>query len=150
MPTDVFANSREIASQASSGEATAFPDVCQTPSAPSPAGPVPIPYPNVGMAGKLKQANKIDGKVLVGNKAAKELQSKAIDSLGKNSGLKADSATAAVLMGASVYKKSTGNEAGTAATKGIASSKTTGPAASHASQAPNVKIYGKHVDLYPR
>lgn len=147
MSTKVFANSREIASKAKSGEATAFPDVCRTPSA---AGPVPIPYPNVGMASELQQANKIDGKVFVGNKAAKMLQSKAIENLGQNSGLKADSATAAVLMGASVYKKSTGDEAGTSALKGIASSKTTGPAAFHTPQAPNVKIYGKNVDLYPR
>lgn len=147
MSTDVFANSREISNKAGSGPAGVFPDVCQTPS---PAGPVPVPYPNMGMAGKLKQANRIDGKVRVGNKAAKKIQGKAIDSLGQNSGLKADSATAAVLMGASVYKKSTGDEAGAAAKKGIISHKTTGPAAFSSSQASNVKIYGKNVDLYPR
>ena len=33
----------------------AFPDVCKTPS---PGGPVPIPYPNQGMAGQAKTAGK--------------------------------------------------------------------------------------------
>lgn len=147
MSTTVFANSRALSSTADSGAATTFPDVCQTPSA---AGPVPIPYPNTGMASKLKQANKIDGKVLVGNKAAKKVQIKAIDNLNRHSGLKADSATSAVLMGGSVYEKSTGDEAGTRALKGIVSHKLKGPAAFHPSQASNVKIYGKNVDLYPR
>lgn len=147
MSTPVFANSRALSNQAGSGAATSFPDVCQTPS---PGGPVPIPYPNIGMASKLKQANKIDGKVLVGNKAAKKIQGKAIGNLGQNSGLKADSATAAVLMGASVFQKSQGDEAGAAAKKGVTSSKIKGKAASQSPQASNVKIYGKNVDLYPR
>jgi hypothetical protein len=43
MPT--FANLRGIAHAGSGGTSVVFPDVCQTPS---PAGPVPIPYPNVG------------------------------------------------------------------------------------------------------
>jgi hypothetical protein len=33
--------------QTSGGLSTVFPDVCQTPS---PAGPIPIPYPNIGKA----------------------------------------------------------------------------------------------------
>lgn len=146
MTSAVYANSREVSHKGSSGEIAAFPDVCKTPS---PAGPTPIPYPNVGMSSDLKQANKVDGKATAGNKAAKKLQKIAVDSIAKNSGLKVKSATAAVLMGNSVYKKSTGNEAGTAAIKGTASSTTRGPAAFHAAEAPNVKIYGKNVDLYP-
>jgi hypothetical protein len=43
MPT--FANKRGIAHAGSGGMSTVFPDVCKTPS---PGGPVPIPYPNVG------------------------------------------------------------------------------------------------------
>jgi hypothetical protein len=40
-----FVNSRGIAHGGSGGMSTVFPDVCKTPS---PAGPIPIPYPNVG------------------------------------------------------------------------------------------------------
>src|SRR5512137_1188328 len=43
MPT--FANLRGIVHAGSGGTSVVFPDVCQTPS---PAGPVPIPYPNIG------------------------------------------------------------------------------------------------------
>jgi hypothetical protein len=40
-----FANMRGIAHKGSGGMNTVFPDVCKTPT---PAGPVPIPYPNIG------------------------------------------------------------------------------------------------------
>src|SRR4051812_18511677 len=40
-----FANMRGIAHKGSGGMSTIFPDVCKTPS---PAGPIPIPYPNIG------------------------------------------------------------------------------------------------------
>jgi len=40
-----FANCRGIAHGGSSGQSPIFPDVCNTPT---PAGPVPIPYPNLG------------------------------------------------------------------------------------------------------
>jgi hypothetical protein len=43
MPT--FANLRGVAHGGSGGMSMAFPDVCKTPS---PAGPIPIPYPNIG------------------------------------------------------------------------------------------------------
>ena len=46
MPT-VFANSRGVAHKSSGGQSPIFPDVCKTPT---PGGPVPIPYPNVGMS----------------------------------------------------------------------------------------------------
>jgi hypothetical protein len=45
MPCKVFVNSRGVAHKMSNGMSTVFPDVCQTPT---PAGPVPIPYPNLG------------------------------------------------------------------------------------------------------
>ena len=45
MPGTVFANSRGVAHAGSSGTSPIFPDVCKTPT---PAGPVPIPYPNIG------------------------------------------------------------------------------------------------------
>lgn len=47
MACTVFVNGRGLVHQTSGGLSTVFPDVCQTPS---PAGPVPIPYPNVGKA----------------------------------------------------------------------------------------------------
>jgi hypothetical protein len=40
-----FANTRGIAHAGSGGMSTVFPDVCKTPS---PGGPIPIPYPNIG------------------------------------------------------------------------------------------------------
>jgi uncharacterized protein DUF4150 len=46
MPT-VFANGKGVVHKSSGGMSTVFPDVCKTPS---PAGPIPIPYPNIGMA----------------------------------------------------------------------------------------------------
>ena len=45
MAQTTFANGRGIAHKASGGMSTVFPDVCKTPT---PGGPVPIPYPNVG------------------------------------------------------------------------------------------------------
>jgi hypothetical protein len=47
MPCTVFVNGRGAVHQGSGGLSTVFPDVCKTPS---PAGPIPIPYPNVGQA----------------------------------------------------------------------------------------------------
>src|SRR5215471_5557141 len=45
MPVTVFVNSRGVAHKGSGGMSTVFPDVCKTPS---PGGPIPIPYPNIG------------------------------------------------------------------------------------------------------
>lgn len=47
MPCTVFANCRGVVHKGSGGMSTVFPDVCKTPT---PGGPVPIPYPNIGMA----------------------------------------------------------------------------------------------------
>ena len=54
---DVFANSRSVASKSGhQGFAIAgFPDVCKTPS---PGGPVPIPYPNIGSGQQNTAASK--------------------------------------------------------------------------------------------
>jgi len=41
----VFVNRGDAVHKDSSGVTIAFPDVCKTPA---PAGPVPIPYPNIG------------------------------------------------------------------------------------------------------
>jgi hypothetical protein len=45
MPVTVFANFRGVVHVGSGGMSLIFPDVCKTPT---PAGPVPIPYPNIG------------------------------------------------------------------------------------------------------
>lgn len=45
MSSTVFANGRGVAHKGSGGMSTVFPDVCKTPT---PGGPVPIPYPNIG------------------------------------------------------------------------------------------------------
>ena len=47
MSQSTFANCRGIAHKGSGGMSMVFPDVCKTPT---PAGPVPIPYPNIGKA----------------------------------------------------------------------------------------------------
>jgi Toxin PAAR-like domain len=47
VPGTVFANMLGIAHKGSGGMSTVFPDVCKTPT---PGGPVPIPYPNIGQS----------------------------------------------------------------------------------------------------
>lgn len=47
MPATVKVNMRTVVHAKSNGVTIAFPDVCNTPT---PAGPVPIPYPNVAMS----------------------------------------------------------------------------------------------------
>src|SRR5687767_1431140 len=53
MPCTVFVNGRGVAHQSSGGMSTVFPDVCKTPT---PGGPVPLPYPNIG-----RSADTADG-----------------------------------------------------------------------------------------
>lgn len=61
MPATMNVNNRTVVHKDSNGVATAFPDVCKTPS---PGGPVPIPYPNVALSkdtAKGSKSVKIDG-----------------------------------------------------------------------------------------
>jgi hypothetical protein len=63
MAQSTFANSRGIAHKGSGGMSVAFPDVCKTPT---PGGPVPIPYPNIGQASDTSQGPtsvKTDGQM---------------------------------------------------------------------------------------
>ena len=55
MGQSTFANGRGIAHKGSGGMSTVFPDVCKTPS---PGGPVPIPYPNVGRSADTTKGPK--------------------------------------------------------------------------------------------
>ena len=95
MGSSVYANSRGVVHKGSGGFSIVFPDVCKTPS---PGGPIPIPYPNVGKASNTTKGPKkvkTDGKMPM-VKGAK-------------------------------YSTTTGDEAGTAG-GGILSSKTKGEA----------------------
>lgn len=49
------------------GQCFAFPDVCKTPT---PAGPVPIPYPNIAMLNQASSGTLSSKVKIVGNKAA--------------------------------------------------------------------------------
>jgi hypothetical protein len=58
----VFVNEGDIVHKDSSGATIAFPDVCKTPT---PGGPVPIPYPNIGKSSDTSKGSKkvkADGK----------------------------------------------------------------------------------------
>jgi hypothetical protein len=51
----VYANSRAVAAKSSNTFSAVFPDVCKTPS---PAGPIPIPYPNIAKASDTAKGSK--------------------------------------------------------------------------------------------
>jgi hypothetical protein len=55
MPVTVGVNNLSVVHAASSGISIAFPDVCKTPS---PAGPIPIPYPNIAQSSDTAQGTK--------------------------------------------------------------------------------------------
>lgn len=100
MANEVYANGMELACKAGQGKSIcAFPDVCFTPPE-NPATPpgIPIPYPNTGMA-----SDTTDG-------------SKTVQISGKE----------VMLKNKSYFKKSTGDEAGCAAKKGVITSTNTG------------------------
>lgn len=64
MPVTVGVNFLSVVHAASSGTSIAFPDVCKTPT---PAGPIPIPYPNIAMssdADKTAKKVKCDGEAV--------------------------------------------------------------------------------------
>ena len=61
MASKTYANGRGIAHKKSNGMSIAFPDVCKTPT---PGGPIPIPYPNIGKSSdtdKGPKKVKVDG-----------------------------------------------------------------------------------------
>jgi hypothetical protein len=64
MGQSTFANSRGIVHKGSGGLSIVFPDVCKTPA--PPAGPIPIPYPNIGKSSDTSSGPskvKTDGKM---------------------------------------------------------------------------------------
>ena len=118
MSNEVYANMMEVSCKSGSGKTIcAFPDVCFTPPQ-TPATPpgVPIPYPNTGMS-----SDTTDGSSTV-----------------KISGKEA------MLKNKSYFKKSTGDEAGSAPKKGVVTSKNTGKVYFNA-WSMDVKIEGENV-----
>src|SRR6476646_3778526 len=95
MGVTVGVNNLSVIHAASSGTTIAFPDVCKTPS---PAGPVPIPYPNIAQSSDTADGAK---------------------------SVKADGNP--ICVKDSNFKMSTGDEAGSAG-GGVASSKIKGKA----------------------
>lgn len=55
MPVTVGVNFLSVVHKASNGITIAFPDVCKTPT---PAGPIPIPYPNIAQSTDTAQGTK--------------------------------------------------------------------------------------------
>ncbi len=62
MGTSVGVNKLSVVNADTNGTSIAFPDVCKTPS---PAGPVPIPYPNIAQSSDTDKGTKkvkVEGK----------------------------------------------------------------------------------------
>ena len=124
MGMDVYANNMAIACKAADGKTiAAFPDVCFTPPL-TPATPpgVPIPYPNTAMASDTTDGTKT---VMI---AGQEVMLKNI----------------------SVFKTSTGDEAGSAPKKGVVTSQIKGKA-NFCAWSMDVKFEGenspRHLDI---
>ncbi|MBK8167229.1 MAG: DUF4150 domain-containing protein [bacterium] len=124
MGSTIFANGMEVSCKAGAGKTIcAFPDVCFTPPQ-TPATPpgVPIPYPNTGQDSDTTDGTK---KVKIGSKEV---------------GIK----------NASCFKKSMGDEAGSAPKKGVVTSQNRGKVYFN-SWSMDVKFEGKnavrHLDL---
>jgi len=63
MACTTFANMRGVVHKSSGGMSAVFPDVCKTPT---PGGPVPVPYPNIGKASDTSGGPptvKVDGEM---------------------------------------------------------------------------------------
>ncbi|ESS70641.1 hypothetical protein MGMO_120c00280 [Methyloglobulus morosus KoM1] len=121
MANEVYANGMEIACKAGAGKTIcAMPDVVFTPPE-NPATPpgVPVPYPNTGFASDTTE----------GSKTVKI------------------SGEEIMLKNKSCFKKSTGDEAGAAAKKGVISSKNTGKVY-FIKWSMDVKFEGENVDRH--
>ncbi|TCM86474.1 DUF4150 domain-containing protein [Rhodovulum steppense] len=115
---DVYANGLEISGKAVQAQTiAAFPDVCMTPPE-NPATPpgVPVPYPNFAMAGDTENGTST---VFIGGKTVN-------------------------LKNKSDMSRTSGDEAGCAAKKGVITSRNTGKSYFN-SWSPNVKFEGEPV-----
>jgi hypothetical protein len=121
MANEVYANGMELACKAGAGKSiSAFPDVCFTPPE-NPATPpgVPVPYPNTGFASDTTNGSKT---VKISGKEV-------------------------MLKNKSYFKKSTGDEAGCAAKKGVITSTNTGKVY-FVKWSMDVKFEGENVDRH--
>ncbi len=121
MANNVFANNNEIACKAGAGKSICcFPDVCMTPPE-NPATPpgVPIPYPNTAFASDTTDGSRT---VMISDKEI-------------------------MIKNKSYFKKSTGDEAGCAAKKGVVTSVNSGKVY-FVSWSMDVKIEGENVDRH--
>lgn len=88
MSSKVNVNGLTLVHKRSGGTSMAtVPDVCKTPS---PGGPVPIPYPNIGMSSDLKKGTKkveVDGGNMAANKGS-EISRSSGDEAGTAGGVK--------------------------------------------------------------
>jgi hypothetical protein len=118
MGCDVYANNMSIACKAADGKTiAAFPDVCFTPPVTPPTPPgVPIPYPNTAMASDTSDGSKT---VMISGQEV-------------------------MLKDKSVFKTSTGDEAGSAPKKGVVTSQIKGKA-SFVAWSMDVKFEGENV-----
>jgi len=118
MSNQVYANNMEVSCKQAAGKSIcAFPDVCMTPPQ-TPATPpgVPIPYPNTGLA-----SDTSDGSTSV------KISDQEV-----------------MLKNKSYFKKSTGDEAGSAPKKGVVTSKIMGKVYFNA-WSMDVKVEGENV-----
>jgi hypothetical protein len=121
MANEVYANGMELACKSGAGKTIcSFPDVCFTPPE-NPATPpgVPVPYPNTGFASDTTEGSKT---VKISDKEV-------------------------MLKNKSYFKKSTGDEAGCAAKKGVLSSTNTGKVY-FVKWSMDVKFEGENVDRH--
>jgi|CXWL01.1.fsa_nt_gi hypothetical protein len=121
MANEVYANGMELACKAGAGKTIcAMPDVCFTPPE-NPATPpgVPVPYPNTGFASDTTEGSK-----------TVQISGKEI-----------------MLKNKSYFKKSTGDEAGCAAKKGVITSTNTGKVY-FVKWSMDVKFEGENVDRH--
>lgn len=119
MTNNVFANGRELACKAGSGDVkAAFPDVCFMPPDKTPATPLGVPAP-LALFSKDKDTNQGSKKVVISKKEV-------------------------MLRDSSSFKKCSGNEAARTQKKGIINNKLTGKVL-FTSWSMNVKIEGENV-----
>ena len=87
------------ASTKGGGQCFAMPDVCKTPS---PGGPVPIPYPNIGMVNQVTGESK---KVKFASKGVVTKKTKMTRSQGDEAGTAGGGVVSSVNMNQVLYKK---------------------------------------------
>ena len=121
MPNEVFANNNEIACKAGNGKSICcFPDVCMTrPENPATPPGIPVPYPNTALASDTTDGSRT---VVISGKEV-------------------------TIKDKGYIKKSTGDEAGCAAKKGIVTSVNKGEVF-FTSWSMDVKIEGENVDRH--